>query len=407
MPSIEKMVGPQQVNQTKDVAVVQTLLNRFLGSGCLPDTPALYINGIYNTETKIAIKKFQLLIVGLNSPDGFVTPVGPTIDALNGPLKWAVPPPAPTAPPISNSQYIRWVKGSLNRLLGSTLLDDGTPSEEYRYWVKEFQINQKLNANGEVNESTQNALMKRNRFDGDYVAWIQRSLSRSGEGIVPVTGVWNSETEEVMKDFQTNEGLKADGWVGAKSETALYMRSRIRVPGRLKAARPYKPVLPPPSIWSDSLSAELRMNVWLNGMIIEWSKKGGSTQFLGMMHNLAGPTSLIAHDYLTDSDANRYITAPRGTLHPTDVTSNARDELLVQTKLAQGQVTYAKGWERFKSAVLQIDKQIDVGLFKLGMRTKEDFSGSDPNLRTLVKWVEDMQSKPWSILSHYGPVRGS
>lgn len=40
----------------------------------------------------------------------------------------------------SKSEYIQWVKGSLNRLLGASLSDDGKALLEYRSWLITFQM---------------------------------------------------------------------------------------------------------------------------------------------------------------------------------------------------------------------------------------------------------------------------
>lgn len=40
----------------------------------------------------------------------------------------------------SKSEYIQWVKGSLNRLLGASLSDDDKALLEYRSWLITFQM---------------------------------------------------------------------------------------------------------------------------------------------------------------------------------------------------------------------------------------------------------------------------
>jgi hypothetical protein len=103
---------------------------------------------------------------------------------------------------IPKSEYIRWVKGSLNRLLGASLPDDGTNMPEYRMWLMSFQTNQKLTVNAQVDKPTQNALIKRNRVHDAYVRWVQNALLISGEGIrvagkaIVANGYWGSDTEQ-------------------------------------------------------------------------------------------------------------------------------------------------------------------------------------------------------------------
>lgn len=406
MASIQQSVGKNQKNNFNDVFVVQMLLNKFLMPGCLPGVSPLVANGLYGTPTGNAIVSFQRSIVGMTAPDCWITPSCGTLTTLNGPLKWAVP-EQPVAPPISGNQYVRWVKGSLNRLLGCTLLDDGSKNADYRIWVKEFQVNQTLPNNGEVNSPTQDALMTRNRFHGDYVAWVQRALNRSGEadGKLAVSGYWSDATSDVVRDFQINEGLKVDGFVGAKTEAALYMRSGIPVPGRLKSAKPYVPVRPDPYVWQDSLSAELRTNVWLNAMIIERSRAGtASPRQLCMMQKLAankaGPSGF---QYLTDSNIMEYV----GLNWPpskdiTEIAHDAYADLLTRTRLMQRRATYAKAWEGFQSDVLELEKEIVAGLVALKVRSMNEPTAHLPQIRDLRNWVELRQEKSWSILYCFG-----
>jgi|EndMetStandDraft_8_1072994.scaffolds.fasta_scaffold118856_2 hypothetical protein len=156
----------------------------------------------------------------------------------------------------SKSEYIRWVKGSLNRLLPHcSLADDGTALLEYRSWLITFQMKNKLTVNAKVDLATQNALIKQNRKHAGYVRWIQNALLISGEGIniggkpIAADGSWGPKTEQAVKIFQDkHENTQADGWVGAKTERLLMLRTATVPPGRTKALRDPKfdPVVP---IW--------------------------------------------------------------------------------------------------------------------------------------------------------------
>src|SRR5215216_5316582 len=155
----------------------------------------------------------------------------------------------------SKSEYIRWVKGSLNRLVNASLPDDGTALLEYRSWLITFQMKNKLSVNAKVDLATQNALIKQNRKHAGYVRWIQNALLISGEGIniggkpIVADGSWGPKTEQAVKLFQDkHEKTKADGWVGAKTERLLMLRTATVPPGRTKALRDLKldPVVP---IW--------------------------------------------------------------------------------------------------------------------------------------------------------------
>jgi len=155
----------------------------------------------------------------------------------------------------SKSEYIRWVKGSLNRLLGASLDDDGNIFPDYRSWLITFQMKRKLAVHAKVDRPTQDALIKANRKHTGYVRWIQTALLISGEGIkagskpIVADGIWGSHTEQAVKAFQAmHEKVKADGWVGANTERLLMLRTGTVPPGRTKVLRQPKwdPVVP---IW--------------------------------------------------------------------------------------------------------------------------------------------------------------
>jgi peptidoglycan hydrolase-like protein with peptidoglycan-binding domain len=155
----------------------------------------------------------------------------------------------------SKSEYIQWVKGSLNRLLNASLSDDGKALLEYRSWLITFQMKHKLAVNAKVDRPTQDALIRANRKHAAYVRWIQNALLISGEGLkvggknIAADGSWGPHTEQAVKAFQAkHEKVKADGWVGANTERLLMLRTGTVPPGRTKVLREPKfdPVVP---IW--------------------------------------------------------------------------------------------------------------------------------------------------------------
>ncbi|SEO84928.1 Putative peptidoglycan binding domain-containing protein [Rhodospirillales bacterium URHD0017] len=148
----------------------------------------------------------------------------------------------------TKSEYIRWVKGSLNRLLGASLADDANIFPDYRSWLITFQMKQKLVVHAQVDRPTQDALIKANRKHAGYVRWIQTALLISGEGVktkgkpIVADGIWGAHTEQAVKDFQAmHEKVKADGWVGANTERLLMLRTGTVPPGRTKVLRDPKP----------------------------------------------------------------------------------------------------------------------------------------------------------------------
>jgi peptidoglycan hydrolase-like protein with peptidoglycan-binding domain len=155
----------------------------------------------------------------------------------------------------SKSEYIQWVKGSLNRLLNASLADDGKALLEYRSWLITFQMKHKLAVNAKVDRPTQDALIRANRKHAGYVRWIQNALLISGEGLkvsgknIVADGSWGPHTEQAVKAFQAkHEKVMADGWVGANTERLLMLRTGTVPPGRTKVLREpiFDPVVP---IW--------------------------------------------------------------------------------------------------------------------------------------------------------------
>jgi peptidoglycan hydrolase-like protein with peptidoglycan-binding domain len=57
--------------------------------------------------------------------------------------------------------------------------------------------------------------------NGDEVAAIQDSLKASGYYTGAIDGVFGSETETAVKNFQKSVGLKVDGVVGPETYEAL------------------------------------------------------------------------------------------------------------------------------------------------------------------------------------------
>ena len=196
---------------------------------------------------------------------------------------------------ISDSNYIRWVKGSLNRLFGCQLPDNANTSPDYRMWVLVLQTNQKLAITSKVDRAEQDALIKLNRWIPEYIRWIQVGLNLSGEGVGPggkglcTDGIWGENTEDSVKAFQINhEGkLVDDGWVGAKTETLLMARTGTIPPGRIGG----KIVTPVPGVW-DNLLSEQDWGEVLAGMYKAQIGFGGSVRdkqlscFLGKLSSL-------------------------------------------------------------------------------------------------------------------------
>ncbi len=320
-------------------------------------------------------------------------------------------------PSVTSSEYIRWVKASLNRVLGTTLPDNAVDTLEYRYWIKEFQINQHLPGDGLVGKQTQDALMMRSRYNRDFVIWVQRCLNHSGEaeGKLPVSGFWTEDTTHILKVFQGNEEtrngepLEDDGWVGVKTEWALYRRTGLPPPGRYKVRpKPDKP-MPSPRGWSDSLDPTLRTQVWLNGMDIELETdplvgpedpdvRHQWRCFLGKLKKGSG----IDYAYLTKDRVVPFVIAkdPTSKFSADDITSDAKEEIVSRTSRLQRQpYTYSEAYWHFREFVWQVFRAVTIGLNTVAKYASGEDFGFEPRVVHLRGWVVMRQKDKMSILS--------
>lgn len=133
---------------------------------------------------------------------------------------------------ITKEEYVIWVKGSLSRWLGARLSENGDTAPPYRGWVKEFQaVCNVCTRNGDVDENTQNALIKANHRHDRYVSWVQQSLNVGMQGAAQGSAaVMNPQTIAAIKKFQTANDLEPNGWVGAKTETVLRKKTGQKPP---------------------------------------------------------------------------------------------------------------------------------------------------------------------------------
>ena len=80
MLSLTDSVGKGAVNVREDALLVQSLLNRFRPS----DAALIRIDGAVGPQTLSAIVDFQRRVMRMISPDGVISPGGPTFKALCG-----------------------------------------------------------------------------------------------------------------------------------------------------------------------------------------------------------------------------------------------------------------------------------------------------------------------------------
>ena len=141
---------------------------------------------------------------------------------------------------ISKSDYIKWVQRSLNRRYGAKLPIDGRISRTYREAVRAFNIEHLFRDDEIVDTQTQDELIYENEANARYVRWVIRSLNQIGLGPLPDSDTFSTAVVAAIQKFQQRPELriKADGYIGAKTELALMRASDTQPPGRAKPESP-------------------------------------------------------------------------------------------------------------------------------------------------------------------------
>lgn len=121
------------------------------------------------------------------------------------------------------------------RLMELGYMDSDEPTEHFGSMTEEalisFQKHNGLTTDGVLREATYEALFSgdakeyvmQNGDEGDSVEAVQQRLYELGYlGKSSVTGTFGDKTTEAVKDFQSSNGLKADGKAGEKTLEKLY-----------------------------------------------------------------------------------------------------------------------------------------------------------------------------------------
>ncbi len=99
---IAASVGENAKNRDTDVRIIQKALNNIMQYNILAPLPPLSEDGIAGRKTKIAIRQFQRVAVGMSAPDGRIDPGGKTIVKMNAVINAASKLPK-SQTPISNA----------------------------------------------------------------------------------------------------------------------------------------------------------------------------------------------------------------------------------------------------------------------------------------------------------------
>jgi peptidoglycan hydrolase-like protein with peptidoglycan-binding domain len=175
---------------------------------------------------------------------------------------------------IAADDYIKWVQRSLNRLYKVGLPINGRDSAGYRNAVRDFNKDHLGREDyDKVDEKTQNQLIYVNMAVGDYVEWLIKALNKVGYGPLDVTRVLDSSHIKAIKAFQASRRpkIKADGYVGSKTELALIQASGFNPPGHIVAPTGNDPKRRP-STWKLNANEERNIRNHYGEDILDWIK---------------------------------------------------------------------------------------------------------------------------------------
>src|SRR3954452_2250178 len=114
---------------------------------------------------------------------------------------------------LTAQDYIAWVQRSLNRLVGASLRDDGCTSPLYRILVAEFKFLHRLCLDSKVDEAMQDAIIRANHQDAEYMAWVGAALAGAPGKVAATAHGAAGSAGGAFRSFQDSQGLKGDGWV--------------------------------------------------------------------------------------------------------------------------------------------------------------------------------------------------
>jgi len=146
---------------------------------------------------------------------------------------------------LTRGDYVRWVQRSLNRITGSMMTCDGFETGPWREALRIFKSAQGIQEPGlthyQIGAKTQNELVRLNDFNEEYVLWLRKHLKLAGSLDDPDA---IDRMRAAIRGFQSRNGLKADGWVGPRTEATMVAVWGEKPPGHYDANSP-RPGPPP------------------------------------------------------------------------------------------------------------------------------------------------------------------
>ena len=99
--SIVASVGENAKNRDTDVRAVQKALNHIIQYNILAPLAPLKEDGVAGHNTKLAIRQFQRIAVGMAAPDGRIDPSGKTLVKLNAVIRTSSKIPTTSFPRVN------------------------------------------------------------------------------------------------------------------------------------------------------------------------------------------------------------------------------------------------------------------------------------------------------------------
>lgn len=143
--------------------------------------------------------------------------------------------------------YVSWAKRSLNRIVDADLVSDGSKNAHYRDAIETFQEWYGLTITRDIGRPEQDKIIYLNSIEPIYLEWVQDVLKQMAEPTLPVTRTLDKRTKDVIRSFQSYEGLRADACVGPRTEMRMVKVTGTLPFGHIKGSgpklkpRPFRP----------------------------------------------------------------------------------------------------------------------------------------------------------------------